>query len=258
MADKPKPQSDFWAGTSAPAQNTQSPTPTPTGEGKDDWKIWQEGDSVAPDWRQSFEDKYVAPQMAPPSEGLGHHIERGLSNFGGGVIGAVTSPFLHPIQTAESMTPIGMVGNLAHMVPSLKEHPEETLESLAGNLVGGFDLGGGIAEATPMVTRAGSALRSAAIGDPDAAALRGMRVGPGSPKALSTIAPRRVRVRSCMERNRLRMCRHASPALNQRFGDHTKRPSMPSEISRLRVQMALRLCVNLKRSASNFLQSIVN
>jgi len=163
--DKPKPQNDFWAGTSAPAQNTQSPTPTPTSEGNDDWKIWQAGDSTAPDWRQSFDEKYVAPQMAPPNEGLGHHIMRGASNFGGGVIGGVTAPFLHPIETAKSafaMSPVGMAWNAAHgdappgtdLMHSLREHPEETIESGLGNLVGGADMAGVGMEAAPKITDA--------------------------------------------------------------------------------------------------------
>ena len=151
--------------------------------------------SAAP---QTFEEKYVAPQMAPPNEGLGHHIMRGASNFGGGVIGGVTSPFLHPIETAKSvfsMSPVGMAYGAMHgdkppgadIIAALKEHPEETIESGLGSLVGGIDTGGLVGEAMPALSKVGSAMRSAAIGDPDAAALRGMRVGPASPKALSTI-----------------------------------------------------------------------
>ena len=57
-----------------------------------------------------------------------------------------------------------------------------TAAQMAPMVLGGID---SMAPGRPMLS--GSAIRSAAIGDPDAAALRGMRVGPASPKALSTI-----------------------------------------------------------------------
>ena len=117
--------------------------------------------SAAP---QTFDEKYVAPQMAPPNEGLGHHIMRGASNFGGGVIGAVTAPFEDPFKTLagigglitgpfEEMAKPGS-SEYSDMARSLKEHPEEGIESGLGNLAGGAIIGG-------MADEAGNALPSA-------------------------------------------------------------------------------------------------
>lgn len=150
---------------------------------------------------ERFDKEFVAPQMAAPGETGTQHVMRAASNFGGGVIGAVTAPILHPINTLagiggmvtapiEEMVKPGssefseMGRSLGH---GLKEHPEETIESGLGNLAGNAVLGAGMKAATPGVMRAVSAIRDAAIGDPNASALRGLRIGPGSGKALSTV-----------------------------------------------------------------------
>ena len=38
---------------------------------------------------QQVEQEAFGPQMAPPNEGLGHHIMRGIGNFGGAAAGAI-------------------------------------------------------------------------------------------------------------------------------------------------------------------------
>jgi len=112
---------------------------------------------------EQFDQKFVAPQMAPPNESAMHHVGRAISNFGGGGIGAVTAPFLHPIETAKSafsMSPVGMAWNAAHgaappgagMAESYKEHPEETIESGLGNLVGSADMAG-VAGELPAISK---------------------------------------------------------------------------------------------------------
>jgi hypothetical protein len=76
---------------------------------------------------------------------------------------------------------------LAHPIDTAKGMWDEAKENpigAAGSLVGGAALGelGGAA-----LKPAGSAIRSAALGDPNVAALKGLRVGPASAKSLSTL-----------------------------------------------------------------------
>ena len=158
-----------------------------------------------PGWQERFDRTYVAPQMAPPNEGLLHHIVRGGANFGGGVIGAVTAPIVHPLNTLQGIggtlldvATLGQLpeeyggGYLKHAGESLgaglAEHPEETIESGLGNLTGGALVGEEAKALSPVVAEAGTSIRNAAIGDTDAAALRGLRVPAGSPKSLKTIS----------------------------------------------------------------------
>ena len=56
-----------------------------------------------------------------------------------------------------------------------------------GNLVGGIGAGAGIGAATGLAGEGASMAREAAMGDPNAAALRGLQIGPKSPKTLSTL-----------------------------------------------------------------------
>ena len=112
---------------------------------------------------QTFDEKYVQPQMAPPNESVGAHIFRAGANVGAGVIGAVTAPFEHPIQTLQSMfgmSPGGMAWNAVRGNPqvpaqigaAIKAHPEETLESLAGNVLGGAAAGEVAGAVAPPLT----------------------------------------------------------------------------------------------------------
>lgn len=122
--------------------------------------------------------------------------------------------FLHPIDTAKATienigegmnamqapgfgegsaaaTPQGQaMGNQLKIGQDAAAHPADTLGSVAAQLaIGkGLDLIGDYApDAVGAARRAHSAVRSWAIGDADAAALKGLRVGPGSSKALSTV-----------------------------------------------------------------------
>jgi hypothetical protein len=131
---------------------------------------------------------------------------RNAGNFGTSLVGAALQPIAHPINTLKG---IGSAiaashGNPAAILPEMAAPMIEkgisdyerhgagyALSGAAGTGVGSAAMG----EATAPVIRgaagiagdAGSAIRTAAIGDPNVAALKGLRVGPGSPKSLSTI-----------------------------------------------------------------------
>lgn len=142
---------------------------------------WQEvpsaatptGEEQKPGMIERFDKAFVEPQMAPPNESVGHHIVRGMSNFGGGVIGGVTAPFLHPVKTLAGIgglitEPVEAVVHPGHdevsqMAKSTQEHPEEAVESGLGNVVGGSVLGGAAEEgmmALPSKARAINTLNS--------------------------------------------------------------------------------------------------
>ena len=129
-----------------------------------------------------------------------------LGNMGAGLMGTV-SPLVHPEKFAQSLEPRGgllqktwetaggpaavMIDRaIAPFMPQGGESAKEYFRRAGGQglgLLGNIAGSAGIGAASEPLQAAGSAIRSAAIGDPDAAALRGMRVGPASPKALSTI-----------------------------------------------------------------------
>ena len=111
---------------------------------------------------QQVEQEAFGPQYAAPNEGALHHVMRGASNFGGAAAGAIPEMLAHPIDTAKQafgMSPVGEIWNAAHgqappgadIAKSFKEHPEETLESTAGNIVGGIDAAGLMPEALARV-----------------------------------------------------------------------------------------------------------
>jgi hypothetical protein len=108
-----------------------------------------------------------------------------LAHFGAGAIQGATSPFVHPAQTVEGLGHAIMhpVDTAQSMWASAKEDPAKAV----GNLVGGAVTGDAVAEGMAAIPKVGSAIRTAAIGDPDVAALKGLRVGPASPKSLSTL-----------------------------------------------------------------------
>ena len=145
---------------------------------------------------QQVEQEAFGPQMAPPNEGIGHHIMRGISNFGGAAAGAIPEMLMHPVKTVQSAMhmaeaaqgdPSGLVEDITPLVQSFREHPEETSESMAGNIVGGIDAGPALGMAGDLAGKGVSAIRDAAMGDPDVAALKGLRVAPSSAKSLSTL-----------------------------------------------------------------------
>ena len=129
-----------------------------------------------------------------------------LGNMGAGLMGTV-SPLVHPEKFAQSLVPRGgllqkawetaggpgavMIDRtIAPFMPQGGESVKEYSRRAGGQglgLLGNIAGIAGIGEAGGAASEPLRAVRSAAIGDPDAAALRGMRVGPASPKALSTI-----------------------------------------------------------------------
>jgi hypothetical protein len=188
-------QSDPWVEA---AKNFKAPPQgeaAPAGGGNDDWKVWQGGESAEqPSTIQKMQnsfDKFTTP------EGGHGPITNAMEKFGASAMRGAGDLFVHPIEAAKSLAGTGAnlmdpTGTLAHAMgqPNIPEtikqmatHPIET----AGGAVGGAVLGMGAGEIGAGLGRAGSALRSAAIGDPDAAALRALNVPPKSPHVQSTL-----------------------------------------------------------------------
>jgi hypothetical protein len=145
---------------------------------------------------EQVEQEAFGPKMAPPNEGLMHHIGREASNFGGAAAGAIPEMLMHPVKTVQSVAhmaeaaqgdPTGMANDLAPAIQAFKEHPEESAVSMAGNLVGGAAAAPALEGAAGMAGDALTGIRDAAIGDPNVAALKGLRVPPSSAKSLSTL-----------------------------------------------------------------------
>jgi hypothetical protein len=141
-------------------------------------------------------DNALAPQTAPPNEGLLHHAMRGAENFVTSFGGAVPEMVAHPVKTVQGAMhmlkasqgdPTGMVSDITPLVESFMEHPEETTEGVAGNLLGTAAAAPLFEGAAGMAGDALSGIREAAMGDPNIAALKGLRVAPSSAKSLSTL-----------------------------------------------------------------------
>ena len=129
----------------------------------------------------------------------------GIDAAARGVAEMATPLISHPIQSgigiaksighalANPQGPSGVAGAMAEPMieGAVKDYQENgpgyALPHIGGQIVGGAATGELGGEALKTIPKAGSAIRTAAIGDPDAAALRGLRVGPGSPKTISTI-----------------------------------------------------------------------
>jgi hypothetical protein len=143
---------------------------------------------AAPDDRNAIQRGFDKMTEVTPEQEKGHSgIVNRMQEFGAGAIQGAGQPFVHPMKTLEG------IGNMmAHPIDSLhndvnnlEEHPAQ----FAGNLVGGAvtgDLAGEALGAT--APKMASAARTMAIGDPDAAALRGLQVAPKSQKALSALS----------------------------------------------------------------------
>lgn len=148
-----------------------------------------------------IQDVYDSVIARPPQADLDKigPIGRGFANFGRGVM-ELGQPIMHPIKTVQAALPHSvselardvitpgsrMIENMVMGgVQDAKEHGiPEALEHGAGQVAGGV-----IAGETPgMIGDAGDLVRDAAIGDPNAAAVRGLKVPPGSPKMQRTIS----------------------------------------------------------------------
>lgn len=147
------------------------------------------------DTRNSIQKSFDENTKTSSSEPL---LETGLKS----VVGAIGAPFVHPIETAKTLgksaVTMGLSGGYDTGKGIAADYKEGGLPyaatKAAGNLVGSVALGGGVeAEAglTKMaaggVADAAIAARAAAIGDTDAAAMRGLKVPPNSPKMQSLL-----------------------------------------------------------------------
>lgn len=139
----------------------------------------------------------IEPHVMPHSAGdVGREALKGVGNIGAGALGVV----LHPIDTAVgigksavmSSPPAMLYQDVRHAInpayqtdamqaaSSFKSHPLESVEIGIGQ-AGALGAAGEVGGAIPKI---GGAVRSAAVGDTDAAALRGLRVPPGGKKVL--------------------------------------------------------------------------
>jgi hypothetical protein len=157
------------------------------------------------------QDSFDTNTRTSPKEPL---LQTGLKS----VVGAVGAPFVHPLKTASGMLsmiadspdypqlPMKVNGQL-HL-PTERSNPllDQGIQAyhdykdgglpyaatkLGGQVLGAELLGGAVKSGVGAAGSVGdtiSTLRDAAIGDPQAAALRGLRVGPASNKALSTLS----------------------------------------------------------------------
>ena len=138
-------------------------------------------DTTAPtDTRNSIQKSFDTETQTNPNDPL---LQHGLKS----VVGTIGAPFVHPLQTAKSL----LNSDYATQYKQAQQQPKQDLahgvvEGL-GQAFGGAALGAAGGEALSNLKAGGSALRSAAAGNPDAAALRGLQIGPKSDAQLSTL-----------------------------------------------------------------------
>lgn len=143
----------------------------------------------------------------PSNASDGGVMGRGLHDLGRGFTETLAGPLIHPLDTIKGIG--STIGGMAlHPDQSDPENPinkmamstvqdfqdngaAKAIPHLLGQAGGGFiggEMAGPVLGAAGKGLRAGgSALRDAAIGDPDAAALRGLQIGPKSDAQLSTL-----------------------------------------------------------------------
>lgn len=140
------------------------------------------------DSRNSIQKSFDTNTKTSPTEPL---LETGLKS----VVGAVGSPLMHPLDALS-----GMGHMIAHPIDTAHQEVNQLYDDKAsggtgyaatkfgGNLLGSIALGEAGGEIAGSALRPlGTVVRDAARGDADAAALRGLQLGPKSPKALGTI-----------------------------------------------------------------------
>lgn len=167
MADAPNnPQrQDIWADDPS-MKGGATPAGVPPTSGSDDWKVFQQGGD-APE--QSYGD-YIKSISTPQS----------ALDFGKGIVKS-------GISSINNMGKYSLLSAFAD--PDSKTIPVNTDPSNMPQKVGRAmgDAAQMVLPAAAGIGEAAPAIRAAAIGDTDAAALRGLRVGAGSSKALPTI-----------------------------------------------------------------------
>jgi hypothetical protein len=185
----------------------------------DKWEqyaVQPQNNGGADKWAQYATTAPSAPAVAPPSmlqsmmnnfnantqgaqpgdSGLKGFVEN-IGQGGGQAIRGLANMIQHPLDSAHSEVDAVRAGpsswlNQAHQeVNAARADPSRAVGNAIGQLGTGEILGGaGVSALKPIVGGAGkiaTAARTAAIGDPDIAALKGLQVGPKSPKSLSTL-----------------------------------------------------------------------
>lgn len=162
-------------------------------------------DNTPPDDRNDIQKSFDTETQTNPNDPL---LKTGLKS----VVGAIGGPFVHPAQTAQgiakSVTPdpglagygerlLGPAGPmLAHMIggtasQAKSDYKEGGLPYAATKMVGGafgnVALGAGVSAGLAGGGALARTIGDAAKGDPNAAALRGLQIGPRSDAQLSTI-----------------------------------------------------------------------
>jgi len=153
-------------------------------------------------------DNMVTPD--PRREEWQNPVKTGVDRFSQGVAGNVLPLIAHPLKSiggavssvghAVANNPGNPVGAMSDLVRPIIESgvenyqqngPAKAIPQMVGQGVGMWatgQLGGAASSAVlPKVAQAGRAIRDAAIGDPNVAALKGLRVGPASAKALPMV-----------------------------------------------------------------------
>ena len=155
-----QPQSDPWA-EAAKDYKPSAVEPSATQKPNEDWKLWQQGGDNPGDARNPIQMSFNENTKTSPSEPL---FETGLKS----VVGAIGTPFVHPIETAKGMAraivpdeggkgmaeaafgPAGPI--LTHMFGGVASQGKQDKQEgglpyaatkMAGNIAGNIALGGG-------------------------------------------------------------------------------------------------------------------
>jgi hypothetical protein len=95
-------------------------------------------------------DTALAPQNAPPNEGMLHHVMRGAGNVLTSAGAVIPEMIAHPIETAKMaafpvagvIDPSAYTPEASGLKKAFQDHPEETAEGTLGSILGGAELGG--------------------------------------------------------------------------------------------------------------------
>lgn len=131
----------------------------------------------------------------------GNSALQGIENFARAAASSVGHMAAHPLNAIENaampylsgaLTPAGAItpqawNSLDNTAEAMAAHPAYAAGKIAGPIIAGV----GVSDVAPIIGepigRGATAVREAALGDADAAALRGLHVSPQSPKAIQTL-----------------------------------------------------------------------
>jgi hypothetical protein len=182
-----------------PGYTLDSATPQPAAAPPQQHGFW---DSVLPDAVTKGWDTLTGSESTNSRPGVLGHIETGAHNILGRTISTAASPFLHPIDTLQSMaesTPPGQAVDMLlgrknpmeqraqEAASEWKSDPALAVENALGDVAGTYVGGKAVEGAVKGVPAAADYIQDKAIGNRDASALRGFQEGPKSRDALSTI-----------------------------------------------------------------------